>query len=103
MARSRQPKRPRPGDLEPAPETRAVRLPPYEEPYRGTHQDHIAERDPGALKDPEADATGEGDVTELTEDSDNPELPAMEQEAQKTEPRVQHHPHPEEEARRRRR
>jgi len=73
-------------------------LPRSEEHYRG---DHLSERDPGAFKEPGADATGEGDVTELTEDSDNPELQAMERDAQKTEPRVQQHPHTEEEARRR--
>jgi hypothetical protein len=45
------------------------------------------------LKEPAADATGEGSVTELSEDSDNPELPEMERDAQKTEPRVKSHPH----------
>ena len=88
MARSRQPKRPRPGDLEPAPETRAVRLPHREEPSRGEHQDQIAERDPGALKEPEADATGEGNVAELAEDSESSDLPTLERDAQRTEPRV---------------
>ena len=100
MARARQPKRPRPGDLEPAPETRAVRLPPSAEPYRGEHQDHFAEREPGALKDPEADASGEGNVTELAEDSETQDLPALERDAQKTEPRVEAHPHTEQERRR---
>ncbi|RPH39467.1 MAG: hypothetical protein EHM91_12350, partial [Planctomycetota bacterium] len=71
-------------------------MPRSEEHYRGEHQDHISERDPGALKEPDADATGEGSVTELSEDSDNPELPGMERDAQKTEPRVQHHPHTQE-------
>jgi len=93
MARSRQPKRPRPGDLEPAPETRAVRLPGREEPFRGEHQDQISEREPGALKEPDADATGEGDVAELAEDSEGPEIPELERNAQKTEPRVKSHPH----------
>jgi hypothetical protein len=93
MARSRQPKRPRPGDLEAAPETRAVRLPAYEEPFRGERQDQIEERDPGALKEPGADATGEGNVSELAEDSDGPDIPELERNAQKTEPRVKPHPH----------
>jgi hypothetical protein len=87
MARSRKPRRPRPGDLESAPETRAVRLPPFEEHRRGEHQDHVAGRQP------DADAIGEDSVTELTEDPDRPDLPALEQDAQKTEPRAQPHSH----------
>ena len=101
MARPRQPKRPRPGDLEPAPETRAIRLPRSEEPHRGEYQDQIAEREPGAFKEPDADATGEGNAAELAEDSDLPELQELERNAQKTEPRAQAHPHTGEEARRR--
>src|SRR5262245_21401387 len=93
MARSRQPKRPRPGDLEPAPETRAARLRDYEEPFRGERQDQISEPEPGALKEPGADAAGEGNVSELAEDSEGPEISELEQDAQKTEPRVKPHPH----------
>jgi len=85
--------RPRPGDLEHAPETDAVRLPPSEEPYRGERQDRFAERDPGALKEPGADATGEGNVTELARDFDDESVRALEQNAMKTSPRAAPHAH----------
>ena len=94
MLRPPKPKGPaRPGDLEPAPETRAVRLPPAEEPHRGEHQDHLAERDPGGLREPEADAIGEGNVTELAEQMDIPEMVVLERNVQKTRSRVAAHPH----------
>jgi hypothetical protein len=87
------PTRPRPTDLDHAPETDAVRLPPKEEPYRGEWQNRIAEREPGALKKPSADAVGEGNVTELAQDFDDESVRKLEQNAQKTEPRAAHHPH----------
>ena len=82
MARQRKvrssPRRPRPTDLEHAPETGAVRLPPADEPYRGEHQDQIGDREPGALRDPRADAIGEGNVTELTSDLDDESVQTLE-------------------------
>jgi len=94
MARPPKTKGPaRPGDLEPAPESRAVRLPPEEERHRGERLDHIADREPTGLREPEADATGEGNVTELAEQMDIPEMPALERNAQRTRSRVIAHPH----------
>ena len=80
--------RPRPADLEHAPETAAVRLPPSEEAQRGERQDRNAEQGPGALKDPRADATGEGTVTELARDLDEESVRLLEQNALKTSPRA---------------
>ena len=83
--RSRPDRRPRPRDLQRAPETDAVRLPPEDEPYRG---DGLAERVGGALKEPRADAGGEGSVQELAEDMPDSAIRRLEKNAQKTEPRA---------------
>jgi hypothetical protein len=75
---------PEPTDLEHAPETGAVRLPPADEPYRGEHQDQIGDREPGALRDPRADAIGEGNVTELTSDLDDESVQTLEKNSART-------------------
>src|SRR5689334_6451378 len=87
------PRRATPTDLSGAPETNAVRLPPDDEPNRGEWQDRAAEGEPGALKRPSADATGEGNVTELTQDLDDESVRKPEQNAQRTEPRAARHSH----------
>jgi len=84
------PRRARPTDLSRAPETNAVRLPPDDEPFRGEWQDRAAE---GDLKKPSADASGEGNVTELTQDLDDESVRKLEQNAQRTEPRAARHSH----------
>jgi len=81
-------------DLESSPESRAVRLPPREEPSRGERQDRLAEREPGSLKGPDADAVGEGNVTELATDLDDQFVRALEKSSRKTRPRAASHPHP---------
>jgi len=68
-----------------------VRLPASEESQRGGRQDRIAEREP--LKDPRADATGEGSVTELARDLDDESVRTLEANALKTSPRAAPHPH----------
>ncbi len=70
-----------------------MRLPPSDESQRGGRQDRSSGRDPGALKDPRADATGEGNVTELARDLDDESVRALEQNALKTSPRAATHPH----------
>jgi hypothetical protein len=87
------PRQKRPSDLEHAPETDAVRLPPLDEPFRGENQGRLAEREPGALNAPSADASGEGDVTELAQEMDEDAIRHLERNAQKTEPRAVPHPH----------
>src|SRR6185503_4343802 len=87
------PRQNRPTDLEHAPETDAVRLPPGEERYRGERQVRIADREPNALTEPSADAVGEGSVTELAEGMDEDVVRHLEKNAQKTEPRAAAHRH----------
>jgi hypothetical protein len=87
------PRRARPTDLSRAPETNAVRLPPGDEPFRGEWQERAAEGEPGALKKPSADASGEGNVTELAQDLDDESVRKLEQNAQRTEPRASRHSH----------
>ena len=65
-----------------------MRLPPSEEQYRGERQDRINDRDPGIPKDPRADASGEGNVTELTSDLDDESVRALERNSSRTSPRV---------------
>lgn len=71
---------PTPWNMGSSPETRAVRMPPVDAPS--------AELEPGAMKAPEHDAVGEGDVAELAEDVDAETLRARELDARRGEPRV---------------
>src|SRR5205814_8822533 len=84
--------RPTPGDLVHAPETDAVRLPLPEERHRGEREDRISEREPRALRTPQADAVGEGNVDELATELDDESVRALEKNAQKTSPRAASHP-----------
>src|SRR6185295_17317047 len=88
MARHKRKKWVRPWDLDRAPESDAVPLPPADEPYRGTQRPRLDDRNP------DADAIGEGSVTELAEEMNIPEMAALERNAQRTEPRAAAHPHP---------
>jgi hypothetical protein len=82
--KSRIPDRPRPADLEHAPETDAVRLPAAEEPHRGERPEHA----PGAGRKPSADAFGEGNVTELAQDLDEESIRTLEKNSRNTQPRA---------------
>jgi hypothetical protein len=71
---------PTPWNMGSSPETRAVRVPPFET--------NAAEREPGDLKAPWEDAVGEGNVEELAEDVDGEDIRALEIDAQRGVPRV---------------